>query len=300
MTVTIVLSDCPQKLRGDMTKWFIEINTGVYVGNVNARVRDALWDRIVENLGHGHATMIFTAAGEQHLDFRVHNAYWEPVDYDGIKLMRRPEHIPSAANKVLSNAKKQMIGAKKKSAAKKAVYQPSDYAVLDLETTGLDEKKDSIVEIGVVVVIQDIPVEKKQILIRAEKPLPKEIIRLTGITDSLLAGNGMALDDALTELLALIEDLPIVSHNAEFEHKFLDEALQKAGQDVIENRFIDTLTMSMRLLPEVKDHKLSTLAEYFNIAHPIKHRALPDSEATYAVYRELNELASQQSQNHEK
>ena len=39
------MTNCPPKLRGDLSKWLCEINTGVYVGNVSSRVRDALWER---------------------------------------------------------------------------------------------------------------------------------------------------------------------------------------------------------------------------------------------------------------
>lgn len=72
MTV-VVLTDCPPKLRGDLTKWLLEINTGVYVGNLSARVREELWTRICENLKTGRATMVFRASNEQKMDFRVHN-----------------------------------------------------------------------------------------------------------------------------------------------------------------------------------------------------------------------------------
>ena len=49
MTI-IVVTSCPPKLRGDLSKWFFEINCGVYVGNVSARVRAEIWDRICINL----------------------------------------------------------------------------------------------------------------------------------------------------------------------------------------------------------------------------------------------------------
>ena len=88
--IVVTLSDCPARLRGDLTKWLIEINTGVYVGQVSARVRDELWDRICEHVKDGRATMVFSARNEQGLQFRVHNTTWEPVDFDGITLMRRP------------------------------------------------------------------------------------------------------------------------------------------------------------------------------------------------------------------
>ncbi len=43
------MTDCPPRLRGDLSKWLQEVNTGVYVGNVSARVRDAIWERVCEN-----------------------------------------------------------------------------------------------------------------------------------------------------------------------------------------------------------------------------------------------------------
>ena len=50
MMVVITLNNCPQKLRGDLSKWLIEINSGVFVGNLSARVRDAVWNRICEHI----------------------------------------------------------------------------------------------------------------------------------------------------------------------------------------------------------------------------------------------------------
>ena len=44
--IVVSLTNCPPKLRGDLTKGLIEINAGVYVGRVSARVRDELWQRI--------------------------------------------------------------------------------------------------------------------------------------------------------------------------------------------------------------------------------------------------------------
>ena len=55
--VVVTLTDCPPKLRGDLTKWLMEINTGVYVGKVSARIREMLWTRICENLSQGRAIM---------------------------------------------------------------------------------------------------------------------------------------------------------------------------------------------------------------------------------------------------
>ena len=58
----LTMTNCPPRLRGDLSKWLCEINTGVYVGNVSSRVRDALWDRVCQNLKNGQATLVFTTA----------------------------------------------------------------------------------------------------------------------------------------------------------------------------------------------------------------------------------------------
>jgi len=88
--IVLTLSDCPVSLRGDLSKWLIEINSGVFVGRVSARVRDKLWERVRETIKGGRATLVYPARNEQHMDFRVHNSEWEPIDFDGIKLMLRP------------------------------------------------------------------------------------------------------------------------------------------------------------------------------------------------------------------
>ena len=48
--IVVTLTDCPPRLRGDLSKWLLEINTGVYVGQLNKRVREELWKRICDNL----------------------------------------------------------------------------------------------------------------------------------------------------------------------------------------------------------------------------------------------------------
>ena len=82
--VVITMTNCPQKLRGDLSKWLCEINTGVYVGQISARVRDALWIKICENISNGQATMVYSVLNEQHLEFCTHNSTWKVKDKEYI------------------------------------------------------------------------------------------------------------------------------------------------------------------------------------------------------------------------
>lgn len=305
MTTVVVLSDCPPKLRGDMTKWFVEINTGVYVGNIGARVRDEVWERIVENIGRGHATMVYGATGEQRMDFRVHNAYWEPVDFDGLKLMRRPERREPGSSSCLpkpgfSSASAYRMASRGKSGAKTAAgFCTETYVVLDLETTGLDAACDEIIEIGAILVERGEVVEKLQTLVRCREPLSRTVTELTGITDSVLLASGVSLLNAVHDLRVFAEDIPFVCHNAAFEQSFLAAACKSIGVEPFENRFIDTLKMSRLLLPNMGDYKLSTLAERLGVQCATLHRAPEDCEVTYRIYTKLKEIASVDTQKSE-
>ena len=88
--VVIVLTACPVGLRGHLTKWLLEISPGVFVGHITKRVRNLLWDRVVELAKDGRAILIHSSRGEQQLSFRVHRHDWAPVDFDGVTLMLRP------------------------------------------------------------------------------------------------------------------------------------------------------------------------------------------------------------------
>jgi CRISPR-associated protein Cas2 len=88
--VIIVLTACSAGLRGHLTRWLLEISAGVFVGVISTRVRDLLWDHVVELAKDGRAIMVHSARGEQRLAFRVHRHDWAPIDIDGLHLMLRP------------------------------------------------------------------------------------------------------------------------------------------------------------------------------------------------------------------
>ena len=198
--IVLAMTDCPPRLRGDISKWLCEINTGVYVGNVSARVREELWSRVCKNLKNGRATLVYSSSGEQKMEFRVHNTSWTPVDFDGITLMRRP--LPQAAEPAeelkpgFSKAAKRQM-AQRRSAASQ---QKRDcFVVIDLETTGLHPDRDEILEYGAKRVVNGETTENFSRLVRCGHALPQEIQNLTGITEELLQEQGVLPDQALQE-----------------------------------------------------------------------------------------------------
>ena len=78
--IVIVVTTCPPSVRGDLSRWLFEISTGVFVGHVSARVREALWTRVTAFVHDGKAIMAYSASNEQHVAFRVHRSSWKPRD----------------------------------------------------------------------------------------------------------------------------------------------------------------------------------------------------------------------------
>jgi len=90
MMMVLVLSRTPSRLRGVVTRWLLEVQEGVYVGNVSSAIRQRIWQRVLSDIGKGRALLVWPGTNEQGLEFVTHNHDWEIVDWDGLKLVRKP------------------------------------------------------------------------------------------------------------------------------------------------------------------------------------------------------------------
>lgn len=293
--VVVVLTDCPPKLRGDLSKWLFEVNTGVYVGRVSGRVRELLWERICENLNKGQATMVYPAAVEQRMEFRVHNTSWTIADYDGLKLMRRP--LPASErerdNVVLEEGFSKAAAYRKINRIQRAEQrkkEPDSYVVLDIETTGLSHLSDEILEIAALRVADGQIVEEFNTLVRCEKMIPVSVVSLTGISKELLESQGVELEAAMKAFLTLAADEVLVCHNAAFDYRFIQAACKKCSLPIPQNKCIDTLSMARKKIKNLPDYKLQTLAEFFSLDYEGAHRALNDCYLAYGIYLKLKEI----------
>ncbi|MFQ3588663.1 MAG: type I-E CRISPR-associated endoribonuclease Cas2e [Fimbriimonadaceae bacterium] len=89
MVVLIVTAVRPG-LRGELSRWMIEPQAGVFVGNLPARVRDRLWDKVVQEIQEGSAVILHSARTEQGFTVKVHGDRTRiPVDFEGLTLISR-------------------------------------------------------------------------------------------------------------------------------------------------------------------------------------------------------------------
>lgn len=166
-----------------------------------------------------------------------------------------------------------------------------DYTAIDLETTGLDPANEKIIELGAVRVRNGKPVSTYSQLVNPSMPVPPQVRRLTGITDSDLADKP-TIDKVLPESLRFIGSDALVGHNIQrFDVPFLLHAVIDAGLHMPASTVIDTLPIAQQLLPELPNHKLVTLVQVLGIGDDESHRASDDARQDALVYEALKAYA---------
>ena len=161
------------------------------------------------------------------------------------------------------------------------------YVSIDLETTGLNPKRDRIIEIGAIRVERGEIREEFSTFVNPGRKLEERITELTGIRDEDLA-EAPELDEVFPKLLEFMGDFPLLGHSILFDYSFL----KKAAVDrklTFERSAVDTLQIARKYLPDLPHRNLEYLCRYYEIPHHA-HRALEDAKATDRLFRKLAEL----------
>ncbi len=158
---------------------------------------------------------------------------------------------------------------------------------IDIETTGLDENRDSIIEIATVKFKGSRIEDEWSSLINPNRHIPEFITGLTGIDDAMVR-QAPRLRDIAHQLEVFIGDTPIVGHNVRFDLGFLQKQIPFSSNDVI-----DTYELAAVLLPNASRYNLGSLGKELGILLPATHRAMDDAKVTMVALNRLFELASE-------
>jgi len=176
----------------------------------------------------------------------------------------------------------------KRSKGKSLLETPSNYVVIDIETTGLDPYFDEIVEIAAIKVENNQVQETFQTLVKPNKKIDDFISELTGITNEMVE-DAPKIQTALLQFLEFLGDAIILGHNVHFDINFLYDNTKLYFEKDLANDFVDTLRLSRRFFRDVENHKLITLANYFKLSTDGYHRALTDCYITLDLYNKIRE-----------
>ncbi|HYC24772.1 MAG TPA: DNA polymerase III subunit epsilon [Roseiarcus sp.] len=162
--------------------------------------------------------------------------------------------------------------------------------VLDTETTGLDPASGHrVVEIGCVEIVNQIPTGVTfHVLVNPERDVPEDAWRVHGHSAASLADKPV-FEAVAKEFIDFVREDPLVIHNAEFDIRFINAELERAGlAPIATGRVVDTLALARRKHPGAPN-SLDALCDRYRIdrSRRIKHGALLDAEILVEVYGEL-------------
>lgn len=183
---------------------------------------------------------------------------------------------------------------------------PSDFCVVDLETTGLNPVYDEIIEVALLKVRDNKVIDSFTSLVRPETVYVDKdddgniiseyyiddfIVELTGITNEMLA-EAPTLKENFEEILGFIDNDVIVGHNINFDINFLYDFATDNYSKELSNDFWDLMKLSRRILKDIDRHRLIDLADFFGYTFT-SHRALNDCQATLDIMTMLESYANE-------
>ena len=156
-----------------------------------------------------------------------------------------------------------------------------EYVALDLETTGLDSNRDTIIEIGAVKFQGEGEIDIFRTFVNPGRTIPEFVQRLTGITPRQVQ-RAPSFPMVAGELGDFIGAAPVIGHNIAFDLGFL------ASHGLpLDNSAYDTWDLASVVLPRTMRYSLKDLTAHLGVAHTEAHRALSDAQATRGVFLEL-------------
>lgn len=154
--------------------------------------------------------------------------------------------------------------------------------VFDLETTGTSSSNDKIIEIGAVKLRNLEIVDRFDTFVNPHCEITEFISNLTNITDKMVE-NAPDENEALKHFIDFCGENPVlIAHNSKFDTSFINAAVNRCGFEFKYSQ-IDTVPMARAMLPELKNHKLNNVAEYFGFEFN-HHRAYDDAEVLANIF----------------
>lgn len=160
-----------------------------------------------------------------------------------------------------------------------------DFVVFDIETTGLSNFTDKIIEFGAVKIRDREIIDVFEEFVNPKEPLSDFTTELTGITNNMVS-NAETIDMVLPKFLEFSKDSILVAHNAEFDVPFVISKANDLGLDY-KPIYMDTLYISRALNRDFKNHKLDTLAKNYQVTLLNHHRASDDARATSQIFLKM-------------
>ena len=154
------------------------------------------------------------------------------------------------------------------------------FAVVDVETTGIPVSKGGrIIEIALAEVRGGVIREEFTTLVNPERPVPRWVSGLTGISGEMVA-DAPRFRDICDDLRERLEGRVFVAHNAAYDWAYVSAEIQRARMMIPSGPRLCTVRLARKALPGLHRRGLDSLARYYGIEIDGRHRAWGDARAT--------------------
>ncbi|WP_326582742.1 DEDDh family exonuclease [Streptomyces sp. NBC_00481] len=158
-----------------------------------------------------------------------------------------------------------------------------DWALVDVETSGLMPRRDRVLSVAVVTIGPDGEQtgEFSTLLDPGCDPGPVEV---HGLTVERLRG-APTFDQVAGRIGAMLQDRVLVAHNAQFDYDFLAYEFARARMWLPVSQRLCTLALNRQVDPPTDDMKLGTLAAHYGVPQQRAHDALDDTRVLAGILR---------------
>ena len=150
------------------------------------------------------------------------------------------------------------------------------FVAIDLETTGLDPRRDAIVSLAAIPFLDGAPTAGYVTLVDPGRPIPPESTAIHGLTDGMVRG-APPLERVLRGAEPVIDGAVLVGHNVGFDAAVLARARRARGLPRLRNHIVDTLGLAASLHPQWRDFSLERIAERLDVEVVARHTAEGDA-----------------------
>lgn len=159
------------------------------------------------------------------------------------------------------------------------------FAIVDLETTGGSPRDERITELAIFRFDGQDVVDKMVTLVNPERKIQDFVVKLTGITDSMVA-RAPKFHEVAKRVVEITQDCILVAHNADFDYRVLRKEFKTLGYDFNVNSLC-TVKLSKKLIPDLPSYSLGKLCKNVGIPVSNRHRAEGDAYATVQLFKML-------------
>ncbi|MBE8725920.1 exonuclease domain-containing protein [Flavobacterium hungaricum] len=163
----------------------------------------------------------------------------------------------------------------------------TEYAIVDIETTGGNASHSRITEIAIIIHNGTTVLDRYETLVNPEKEIPPSIFGLTGINNEMVA-NAPIFDTISEKVLEMLTDRIFVAHNVNFDYSFVRHQLEQAGFKWTARKLC-TVRAARKIKPGLGSYSLGNLCNSLNIGLENRHRAGGDADATAQLFSLLRE-----------